>query len=149
MPEIHQTENFLEKKENLAWNLKQRIGILVERNEIITTANLFSFASRSYWPISEGKKNLIRELRFRGEEKHGEKREERQRERSMGRWETKVSDSEGVRREKVRKLTMRERMRQKIIFPTAIDENNIYRRCNAWERDCFPKKNIWKTTYRK
>ena len=121
MPEIHQTENFLEKKENLAWNLKQRIGILVERNEIITTANMFSFASRSYWPISEGKKNLIRELRYRGEEKHGEKREERQRERSMGRWETRVSDSEGVRREKVRKLTMRERRRQKIMFPTTIN----------------------------
>ena len=37
-----------------------------------------------------------------GEEKYGEKREERQleRERSMGRGETEVSDSEGVRREK-------------------------------------------------
>ena len=50
------TENFLEKKENQAWNSKQRIEILVERNEIITAANLFSFASRNYWPISEGKK---------------------------------------------------------------------------------------------
>ena len=40
---------------------------------------------------------------------------------------------------KVRKLTMRERRRQKIMFPTAIDEGNIYRRCNAGERDCFPK----------
>ena len=49
----------------------------------------------------------------------------------MGRGETKVSDSESVRREKVRKLTMRERRRQKIMFLTAIDENNIYRRCNA------------------
>ena len=49
----------------------------------------------------------------------------------MGRGETRVSDSEGVRREKVRKLTMRERRRQKIMFPTAIDEDNIYRRCNA------------------
>ena len=43
---------------------------------------------------------------YRGEEKHGEKREERQlkreRERSMGRGETKVSDNEGVRREKVK-----------------------------------------------
>ena len=48
------------------------------------------------------KKNLIRELRYRGEEKHGEKREERQRERSMGRGETRVSNSEGVRREKVK-----------------------------------------------
>ena len=79
---------------------------MVERNEIITTTNLFSFASRSYWPISEGKKKLIWELCYRGEEKHGEKREERQlkreRERSMGRGETKVSDNEGVRREKVK-----------------------------------------------
>ena len=39
---------------------------------------------------------------------------------------------------------MRERRRQKIMFPTAIDEGNIYRRCNAWERDCFPKKNFGK-----
>ena len=38
MPRIRQTENFLEKKENRAWNSKQRIGILVERNEIITAA---------------------------------------------------------------------------------------------------------------
>ena len=49
----------------------------------------------------------------------------------MGREETRVSDSKGVRREKVRKLTMKERRRQKIMFPTAIDEDNIYRRCNA------------------
>ena len=48
------------------------------------------------------KKNLIRELRYRGEEKHGEKREERQRERSMGKGENRVSDSEGVRRKKVK-----------------------------------------------
>ena len=67
-----------------------------------------------------------------------EKRE-RERERSMGRGETRVSDSDGVKREKVRKLTMRERRGQKIMFPIAIDEDNIYRRCNAWERDCFPK----------
>ena len=48
------------------------------------------------------KKNLIRELHYRGEEKYGEKREERQRERYMGRGETRVSDSVGVRREKVK-----------------------------------------------
>ena len=48
------------------------------------------------------KKNLIRELRYKGEEKHGEKREERQRERSMRKGETRVSDSEGVRREKAK-----------------------------------------------
>ena len=59
------------------------------------------------------KKNLIKELCYRGEEKHGEKREERQleRERSMRKGETRISDSEGVRREKVRKLTIRERRR--------------------------------------
>ena len=40
---------------------------------------------------------------YRGEEKHGEKREERQlRKRSMGRGEIRVSDSEGARREKVK-----------------------------------------------
>ena len=58
----------------------------------------------------------------------------------MGRGETRVSDSEGVRtkerkskrkREKVRELTMRERRRQKNIFLAAIDEYNIYRRCNT------------------
>ena len=53
------------------------------------------------------------------------------RERSMGRGETRVSDTKGVRREKVRKLTMRERRHQKIMFPTTIDEDNIFRRCNA------------------
>ena len=58
----------------------------------------------------------------------------------MGRGETITSDSEGVRikerkskrkREKVRELIMRERRRQKIMFPTTIDEYNIYRRCNT------------------
>ena len=41
---------------------------------------------------------------YRGEEKHGEHREERQleRERSMGRGETRVSDTEGVKREKAK-----------------------------------------------
>ena len=41
-------------------------------------------------------------MHYRGEEKHGEKREERQRERSMGKGENRVSDSEGVRREKAK-----------------------------------------------
>ena len=86
---------------------------------------------------------------YRGEEKHEEKKEERQleRDRSMGRGETEVSDSEGVRREKQREERKgekayheRERRHHKIMFPTAIDEDNIYRRYNAWERDCFPKK---------
>ena len=62
----------------------------------------------------------------------------------MGRGETKVSDNEGMMREKVRKLTTRERRRQKIMFPTTIDEDNIYRRCNVWERDCFLKKKFGK-----
>ena len=84
------------------------------------------------------KKNIIRELYYRGEEKHGER--ERERERSMGRGETIASDSEGVRtkerkskrkREKVRELTMRERRRQKIMYPMITDEYNIYRRCNT------------------
>ena len=58
---------------------------------------------------------------YNGEEKHGEKREGRQIEREIyGRGETKVSDCEGVRREK-------EKGREK-----------------KWksvpqERDCFPK----------
>ena len=59
-----------------------------------------------------------------------ERERERERERSMGRRETRVCDSEGVRREKVRKLIMRERRCQKIMFPIAIDEDNIYKRCN-------------------
>ena len=84
------------------------------------------------------KKNIIRELYYRGEEKHGER--ERERERSMGRGETIASDSEGVRtkerkskrkREKVRELTMRERRRQKIIFFATTDEYNIYKICNT------------------
>ena len=57
----------------------------------------------------------------------------------MGRGETIVSDSEGVRieerkskrkRENVRELTMRERRHQKIMFLVATDEYNIYRRGN-------------------
>ena len=58
-----------------------------------------------------------------------EKREKR--ERSMRRGETRVSNSEGVRREKVRSLTMREGRRQKIMFPSATDKENIHRRCNT------------------
>ena len=58
----------------------------------------------------------------------------------MGRGDTKVSDIESVRtkerkskkkREKVRELTMRERMHQKIMFSAATNEYNIYRRCNT------------------
>ena len=83
--------------------------------------------------VKEKKKNLIRELCCKEKEEHGEKREERQLEReiSMGRGETRVRDSEGVRREKVRKLTMRERRRQKIMFLVTTDEDNIYKKCSA------------------
>ena len=75
----------------------------------------------------------------RGRETWRKERREtvKERERSMGRGETRVSDTESVRREetkenreKVRKLTMRKRRHQSIIFPMAIDKNNIYRRCN-------------------
>jgi len=59
---------------------------LVERNEIIIAANLFSFTSQSYWSISDGEKNQIKELCYKGEEKHGEKREERQIERVRDLW---------------------------------------------------------------
>ena len=76
------------------------------------------------------KKNLIRELCYRGEEKHGEKREERERERerSMGRGETKVSDSEGVRREKVKR---REKKWENLPWEREGAKNNVshgYRR---------------------
>ena len=33
---------------------------------------------------------------------------------------------------------MRERRRQKIMFPVVTEEYNIYRKCNKWERDRFP-----------
>ena len=57
----------------------------------------------------------------------------------MGKGETRVSDSEGVRREKAngrekkseKAYHERERRHHKIMFPTSIDEDNIYRRCNA------------------
>ena len=39
----------------------------------------------------------------------------------------------------MRKLTTRERRRQKIMFPIAMDEDNIYRRCNASVKE---KKNL-------
>ena len=63
----------------------------------------------------------------------------------MGRGDTRVSDSEGVRREKVNgrvkkqeSLPWEREDTKKHNFSTAKDEDNIYRRCNAWERDCFP-----------
>ena len=56
----------------------------------------------------------------------------------MGRGETRASDDEGVRREKVkgrqkkvRAYCVRERRRQQILFPMATNENNIYKRYNA------------------
>ena len=64
----------------------------------------------------------------------------------MGRGEIRVSGNEGVRREKVKGrekkweiLPWERKGAKKIMFPTATDKDNIYRRCNAWERDCFPK----------
>ena len=68
---------------------------------------------------------------YKGKEKHEKRREERLLERDL--WEEEkleLGASEGVRREKVRKLIMRERRCQKIMFPTATDEDNIYKRCN-------------------
>ena len=70
-----------------------------------------------------------------------EKREKRDRERDL--WEEERPELMTVRvwgEKKVRKITTRERRRQKIMFPTGIDKDNIYRKCNAWEKDCFPKK---------
>ena len=102
MPGIHQTDNFLEKKENQAWNSKQRIGILVERNEIITTANLFPLQVGAIDRLVKEKNSNQRIVLQRGRETWRKERREtaRERERSMGRGETEVSDSEGVRREK-------------------------------------------------
>ena len=83
-----------------------------------------------------------------------EKRDEKQIEREKDLWEKERVELVTMRvwglrrekskgkREKIRELTMRERRCQKIMFPAATDEYNIYRRCNAWERDCFPKKNL-------
>ena len=62
-----------------------------------------------------GKKNLIRELSYKGEEKH------RERER-----ETKVSDSEGVRKEKAKRERVRERtMRERLFSKKKNLENNL------------------------
>ena len=55
---------------------------------------------------------------YKGEEKHGEKKEERERE-IYGRGETKVSDNKGVRREKVKGREKKQKS-------------------SLWERDCFP-----------
>ena len=65
---------------------------------------------------------------------------------------TEESDSEDMRREKAKGREKkweslpreRERRHHKIMFPTSIDEDNIYRKYNAWERDCFPKKKFGK-----
>ena len=99
------------------------------------------------WSVRE--KNIIRELYYRGEEKHGKKRNKRQIEREKDLWEEERPKLVtvrvwGLRREKVRELTMRERRRQKIMFPTTTDEYNIYKKCNTWEGDRFPKKDFGK-----
>ena len=55
-------------------------------NEIITAANLFSFTSRSYWPISEGKKKSNQRIVLqRKRETWRKKRRETVRERDL--WE--------------------------------------------------------------
>ena len=63
---------------------------------------------------------------------------ERERERELGRRETRVSDSKGMKRlknkrkrEKMRELTIRERRRQKIMLLAAIDKDNIYKKCST------------------
>ena len=88
---------------------------MVENNEIITSANLFSFASQSYWPIREGGKNQIKELCYKGKEKHEEKREERQ-----------------IGRERERERFMKEE-RPKLVTMRVWREKK-------WARDCFPRK---------
>ena len=91
--------------------------------------------------MKEKKKSNMRIVLQKGREtwrkERRERERERERERSMGRGETWVNVSEGVRRKKVRKLTVRERMHQKIMFLAATDKDNIYKKCNAWERDYF------------
>ena len=60
----------------------------------------FSFASRSYWPISEGKKKSNQGIVLQ-KKKRETWRKERQLEREIyGKRRDWVSDSEGVRREK-------------------------------------------------
>ena len=91
----------------------------------------------------------------RGRETWRKERRETVRERDL--WEEERPELVTVRvwgekkqmeeKKKVRKLTMRERRHQKIMFPMTTDKDNIYRRYNAWERDCFPNFFFWKTTY--
>ena len=95
---------------------------------------------------------------YRGEEKHWEKKEERQlereREREKDLWEeerpelmiVRVWGEKKQREERKSEKTYheRERRRQKIMFLMTIDEDNIYRRCNAWEREIVFQKKIGK-----
>ena len=107
----------------------------------------------SYWPINEGKNiYIIRELYFRGEGKHGEKRDERQiererereRERSMTRGETRISDNEGLRREKVKEREKKlesllwEREGAKKLYFLLLQMNIIFIRDATHKRDYFP-----------
>ena len=91
---------------------------------------------------------------YKGEEIHGEKREnrqlererERERERSMRRGEIRVSDSEAVRREKVKgreKKWENLPWERDFMFFTATNKDNIYRRCNVY----FGKQPIVDKTY--
>ena len=81
-----------------------------------------------------------------------EKRDEKQIEREKDLWEKERVELVTMRvwglrrekskgkREKIRELTMRERRCQKIKFPAATNEYNIYRRCNTWEREIVFQK---------
>ena len=125
MPGIHQTENFLEKKRKSSlkfkaknwdfgreeWNNCHCKSVLLCKSELLT----------DQW--RKKKKSNQRIVLQRGRETWRKERREtaRERERSMGRGETEVSDSEGVRREKVKR---REKKWESL----------------QWERDCFPKK---------
>ena len=69
---------FLREKRKSSLKFKAKIEILVEKNEIITIANLFSFTSKSYWHISEGEKLYSENCVIKGKRER-----ERERERSM------------------------------------------------------------------
>ena len=89
---------------------------------------------------------------YKGEEKHGEKREERQleRERERDRWKEERPKLVTVRvwgenkqsGEWESEKTYHDRENAPKNYVSAIDEDNIYKRCNAWEREIvFQKKN--------
>ena len=80
---------------------------------------------------------------------------ERERERSMGRRETRVCDSEGVRREKVKgrekkweSLSWERECAKKLCFPL-LQMKIIFIRDATCKREIFFLKKKWKTNYRK